>query len=419
VRRSLRALRAVVIVAVAMMTLSGAAARPARVRLGIASVRLPNYPVVAGSRVQPILEGAVPPALFLALDGAPTSEILSIPPFRRPQRIVVLGADAAAIGAGILRVVPPPPAGRALLAVACYRDGIAFYDPRTFARLGVLTEDAAPSDIAFATNGDLVFPDTDGSSAFIVGRAPWTVASIDDVPLGEEVAYDPAIGAFFVTRRNGGTGGGLTRIAENGSIVSASVQGTAEGIAVDAHRNIIYVGIVDRGEIERFDARTLHPLGRFRAVPRVFGLALSPTGTTLYAVANISENDGRATGYAAAFDVAGVEPMRIARSRPLPFPVGIALDARRDRLFVTEEGTRAVDVLDAHTLQPLRPPLRTCAIPWKPFVDERAGRLYVPCAGADRVDAFDLTTLRRLRGAPFRTAGYPLAAAAWYPRDAR
>ena len=89
------------------------------------------------------------------------------------------------------------------------------------------------------------------------------------------------------------------------------------------------------------------------------------------------------------------------------------MDAATGRLFVTDEESDAVDVLDARTLHPVSPALATCRTPWKPTIDGR--RLYIACARADAIDVVDLTTLHRVPGAPFATAGYPLAVTVWHP----
>jgi len=106
-------------------------------------------------------------------------------------------------------------------------------------------------------------------------------------------------------------------------------------------------------------------------------------------------------------------PHVVARSAKLTFPIGIALDAATQRLFVTDEEDDAVDVLNARTLRPAAAPLATCRTPWKPTIDGR--RLYVACARADAIDVIDLSTLHRVNGAPFATAGYPLSVAVWHP----
>ena len=105
------------------------------------------------------------------------------------------------------------------------------------------------------------------------------------------------------------------------------------------------------------------------------------------------------------------KPHAVADSAALEFPLGVALDDRRARVYVTDEAAHRVYVLDAATLAQVRAPLSTCQVPWKPTFDPIGDRLYVPCARSNRVDVFDGRTLSRVPGAPFRTAEYPLAVA--------
>lgn len=159
-------------------------------------------------------------------------------------------------------------------------------------------------------------------------------------------------------------------------------------------------------------------LRRFGAVSRVFSLALSPDGTRLYAISNQSAGSFfAAPGSAVVLAIRGPTPRVVERSAPLAFPLGAALDAGTQTLFVTDEALGKIYVLDARTLRPKRAPLSTCATPWKPSLDLDRARLYVPCAGANAIDAFDSRTLRRIRGAPFPTGSYPLAVALWRPNQ--
>src|SRR6185312_5744513 len=172
------------------------------------------------------------------------------------------------------------------------------------------------------------------------------------------------------------------------------------------------VANVNDGTISIVNADTMVEERRFKAVARVFCLALSPDGTRLYATSNQGVTTPfAAPGSAVAFDVRST-PRIVARSATLAFPIGIAVSDDAKTVFVTDEHDNSVDVLDAKTLAPRRAPLATCRTPWKPHIDD--GRLYVPCARDGRVDVFDVASGKRVRGAPFQTGGYPLAVAVWH-----
>ena len=122
-----------------------------------------------------------------------------------------------------------------------------------------------------------------------------------------------------------------------------------------------------------------------------------------------------AAGRVVAIALDAAKPHAVAISAALEFPLGVALDDKRARVYVTDEAAHRVYVLGATTLAQVRAPISTCQVPWKPTFDPIGDRLYVPCARSNRVDVFDGRTLSRVPGAPFRTAEYPLAVAVWHP----
>lgn len=334
-----------------------------------------------------------------------------------PTTALLIAGNATGLAATRVRIAPPPLADRPLAIVASYDDGLVFHDARSYSVMGVLALGGAPAAVAVDSSGTLAAPDTDGTSVTRAVLTPWSVAAIGNVPTGDDVGIETASGAIFVTNREAGASGALTRVDKNGSVSRTLTGLTAEGLAIDQRRGIVYVANTNDGTIAAVDARTMRVLRRFPAVDRVFSLALAADGLTLYAVSNQSAGSFLgAAGSVVAFGLRS-RPRAIARSGPLNFPLGIALDVPAQRLFVTEEGLAEVDVLDARTLRRKSEPLHTCATPWKPALDPQTARLYVPCAGSDAIDVFDLRTLRRIRGAPFRTGSYPLSIALWHPSE--
>ncbi len=368
-----------------------------------------NY--LPGSRVLPQYAGVRAPfRLSVVGPGSIENGNFLAPSVAAPTTATVIAANAGGIGVAELHLVPAPEPTAPLIAVATYDGGIVFHDPATFAIVGTLATGGAPSDVAFAKDGTIAATDTSGSTMTLIARSPWAVSRVRDVPLGNEIVADDALGAFFVSNRDVDGGGAVTRVSRDGAVARVATGATAEGVALDAKRGIVYVGNVNDGTVAAVDASTMHVERHISAVPRVFGIALSGDGSTLYAVANQSVEARMLakSGYVAAIGL-GRNPAMTHRSATLRFPIGVALDEADGRAFVTDESADTIYVLDATTLRAVHAPIPTCKTPWKPTFDAASGRLYVPCARANRVDVIGGRTLRRVAGAPFATGGYPLA----------
>ena len=321
----------------------------------------------------------------------------------RPGEAQVIVSDGRAIASRSIQVLPPPRSDEALLMVACFDDGVAIYDASSLRFKGLLATGGSPSDIAQSA-GEAIVTDNDGSALTRIERSPWKVSRIA-IPLTDEVAAD-ARGHFFATIREWHERGAVARIAARSKVATTGI--TAEGVAVDAPRHILYVANINDGSIVALDSRTLAVRDRIAVGERVYSLALSPDGRRLYA----TRNGGLSNDYGEVIALKTRPRLRVlARSTPLTLPLGVALDSTADRLFVTDEELNRVDVLDPRTLRPSHPPLQTCRTPWKPHYDARSDRLFIPCAQANEVDIFNATTLKRAPGAPLHTAGYPLAVA--------
>ncbi|MGH7737610.1 MAG: YncE family protein [Candidatus Tyrphobacter sp.] len=368
--------------------------------------------LLPGSRLPLVLAGGTSVSHAVVIGGGTIEGTqYVVPSDMQPSAVTLVASAGGMLAIKHLQIASPP--AREAIAVATYEDGITFADPRTFAPLGTLATGGAPSDIAsFGTS--VVTTDTDGDALTVAALQPWRVGAVAGVPFGDEIAADPPLHAYFVTERQLDGKGGVARIA--GSDVRSVVTGlTAEGIAIDTHRQRVYVADVNDDAVTALDARSMRVLFRIHDVPRAFSLALSADFSRLFVVSN----EGRGTPFGIAgrvteFGVTGARRV-LARSAPLDFPVGVVYDRRDGTLLVTDEQANAVYVLDPRTLAQRRAPLRTCKTPWKPAIDDGSDRLFVPCAGSDEVDVFDARTLARVRGAPFRTGGYPLAVAVLRP----
>jgi len=367
-------------------------------------------PYIGGSRVAIRTRGVRQEPLFSVLGpGQITGSSYEVPVTDTAARATLIAVTADAVALHELQVVPPPAARAPLIAVATYYSGLVLHSPRDFHIVGIVPVEGAAGDVASGLDGDLYVPTTDASALFDISRDPWRVNRIDNVPFGNEVAVDTTDGTVFVSNRDVGGKGALTRI--RGNAVERLITGiTAEGLALDAARHLIYVGNVNDNTVVEVDTRTLRILRRLPSVPRTMGLALDAAGRRLFVVSN--QNAGMAGGgFVATIDLASARSKIVTRSARFAFPLGIAFDARRNALFVSDEDAGVVYALNARTLRSLRAPLKACAVPWRPHIDTASRRLYVPCARANRVAVFDLDSLRPISGSPFATGRYPLSVA--------
>lgn len=380
------------------------------------SFAVPDYPLLPGS-VVPISIAGVPPPYDVALlgPGKITKTQYYAPAQAQTDEatLIASGKNGAAMHTFAFAVPPNP--STSFLAVATYEDGLILHHlDRAHAPFAVLGIGGAPSDVSIGADGTIAAGTTNAATMTIATLAPWNVRTTSSVPFVDEVALDSRTGSVFVTNRDTGTNGlgALTKIAPDGTTTQRILGQTDEGIAIDVARRRVYVANVNDGTISIVNADTMVEEKRFKAVARVFSLALSPDGKRLYATSNQGVSTPfAAPGSAIAIDVTH-EPRVVARSRALAFPIGIAVSEDGRHVYVTDEHDNAVDVLDSHTLAAERPALATCATPWKPLVDR--GLLYIPCARDSLVDVFETRTYTHARGAPFKTGGYPLAVAVWH-----
>jgi DNA-binding beta-propeller fold protein YncE len=402
------------------MLLVATTARMPQARRATGIIAATSWPYLPGSLIPLRVNGFAAPyrAVLLGPGRILPNDFYEIPADAGVGRALLVAGNTAGLAATDLRIGEPPSAARALLVVASYDDGLIVHDARSFAVLGVLATGGTPSDVAADARGRIAAPDTQGDALTLATLAPWSVSHIPGVLVGDEVAIDPSTRAIFVTDRDLNGGGALTRVSEDGRVAHVATGETAEGLAIDDRRQVVYVANANDGTVAAVDARSMRVLRRFFVVDRIFSLTLAPGGTRLYGISNQSAGSlFGAAGSAVAIALDGSKPRIVARSGDLAFPLGAVLDSATKTLFVTDESLGVVHVLDSRTLRKKREPLRTCETPWKPSFDSANRRLYVPCARSNAVDVFDTRTLRRITGAPFSTGSYPLAIAIWPPHD--
>lgn len=332
------------------------------------------------------------------------------PTLARPANATIIAATPFAYALAELHLVPPPGSGEKIIAVASYGSGIALHSEKNFALIGIVASAEPAGDVAVGADGAIYAPLTDTTTVMAVTRAPWSIGQIAGVPVGNEVAVDGRDGAIFVSNRDIGGKGALTRIL-HGAVERVVTGVTAEGLALDSAGHHIFVGNVNDESVLEVDTRTMQPVRRLHSVPRTFGIALDEQARNLFVVSNQNERMRHGGGYVARIDLSTARGRIAAHSKNLPFPVGIAYDAKTHRVFTTDEDLGSVSVFNANTLVQAHRALQACNLPWRPHVDERLRRLYVPCAKANAVAVFDLDTLRQLPGSPFPTGTYPLGVA--------
>ncbi len=403
-------------IALAALTLAAMPKMP-QPHLAAATIDAARWPYLPGSILPLRVEGISVPYHVGVLGpggldaGGHTYEI---PSTATAGTALLVAGNAAGIGARQLRIGAPPDARRPLVLVASYDDGLIVHDARDLSVIGLLATGGVPSDVAVDASGRVAVTDTQGSALTLLQLDPWSVGHVDGVVSADDVAIDDTTHDVFVTDRDWNGTGALTRVSGSGDVARVATGDTAEGLAIDERRGLVYVANTNDGTVAVVDARTMRLLRRFYAVARVFSLALSDDGSRLFAISNQSADSPFARpGAAVAISLAGGRTSVTARSAALAFPIGLALDSASNTLFVSDEQLHEIDVLDARTLRRKHDALPTCAIPWKLTLDGSGERLYVPCAGDNAVDVFDARTLRRVRGAPFATGGYPLAIAVW------
>ena len=397
--------------AIALLLCYGSIQRAPVYTGGTLSITTGTGPYIGGSPIDIQTSGGRGKvAVSIIGPGDYISGVYHPPVLAKPTNATIVAATPFAYATRELQLVPPPPPGANIIAVASYGSGIALHDASTFALIGIVPSAEPPGDVAIAPNGDIYAPLTDATTMLAVTRSPWSVGKLDDVPLGNEIVIDPGDGAMFVSNRDVDGKGALTRVA--GGVTRRIITGiTAEGLALDSRGHHIFVGNVNEDVVLEVDTRTMEPVARIASVPRTFGIALDDDARNLFVVSNQNRHMRPGGGYLARIDLRTQQGRIAARSGNMPFPVGVAYDAKTNAVFVADEDSDQVYVLDAQTLAPRHAPLKACALPWRPHIDERQRRLYVPCAKANRIAAYNLDTLSQLRGSPFATGNYPLGVA--------
>jgi DNA-binding beta-propeller fold protein YncE len=306
-----------------------------------------------------------------------------------------------------------------LLLIACYEgNGVDVRDLLSLARAGMLS---APDDAAGIAVDDARGIALVAAKERVMAIDLRTMAIATSSPIAGarfSQAAELAGGYFAATDNNAskGTAGVLFfRVGSSGTPVlagSVAAGDTPEGIAVSSDARTFYVTNVNSNELLRFafDARgSAHQTGRVATGVRPYGIALDETRHLLLVTDNDTStvSGDRAHPGLEAFSLPAMRRTgaSVSTGSKDALPIGVAVDEKAGRVFVTNEGDSNVVVFTLPALHRIAT-MSTGKWPWTPHLDQSAHRLYVPSAHDDVVDIFDTRALRRV-GQPLQTCAYP------------
>ncbi len=331
---------------------------------------------------------------------------------------VTVVAQAGAVAASARVRVDSAPPDVPLVLVSCYEEAsLDVREAASLRRSGMLLAPELPAGMAVDAQRGLVLV---AAKERVMAVDLRTMRATPSEPMqGSRFSGAAALaGGYFAVTDNlaakGAPGVFFFRIVDGRPLAAGSVAAgeTPEGIVAEPGGRIFYVTNINSDEVLRysFDGRGgARIIDRVATGTRPFGIALDATRRLLF----VTDND---TPYlSGARSHSGVEMFALPSLLRLggsvdtgsknALPIGAAVDSRAGRLFVTNEGDSNVIVFELPTMRRIAA-LPTGRLPWTPKVDADAGRLYVPSARDDRVDVFDTHTLRRI-GEPAPTCGYP------------
>jgi DNA-binding beta-propeller fold protein YncE len=335
--------------------------------------------------------------------------------------IVVASASGSASAAS-LKVVAPPPPGARIALVSCYDDGVIdARDAAAMTSIGTVSTGGSAAGIAAAVGRRFAYA---GSGERLAAFDARTAGLTFSAPVrGSRFSEVVLLGSDYVaaTDNNAPRGRAGVRIFSVGNGRTPVLRGyaaagdTPEGIAATRDGRKFFVTNVNGNSVMRF-AFDGHGAARLTAVAatghRPFGVALDEMHALLF----VADNDTPTVSGTASnpgLEVFSLPSMRrtarLTTGTPNALPLGVAVDATANRLFVTNEGDGTIA---AYSVAPLKR-LATMAAgrtPWLPAIDAERGRLYVPSAMGNAFSVFDVRTFRPVaRSVP--TCGYPTSIA--------
>jgi DNA-binding beta-propeller fold protein YncE len=320
---------------------------------------------------------------------------------------VVADAGHGISDASSVATVQPPRVETAHVLSTCYDDGtVNVFDARSRALAGGLSVGAhAAGIIADSATRRAIFAADDRLFAVDLRSMRWQAsAPVSGARLSEVAAL--AFGYVAATDNLASPSTGGVRIFRINSagvpllVSSARAGDTPEGIATTGDRKTFFVTAINSNTVTRFSIDrngVARRTGVAATATRPFGVAVDETHHLLF----VADNDTpRLSG---AHANPGLERFSLASLRRIgdvigmgskaALPLGVAVDAKLSRLFVTNEGLANVAVFSIPSMRRVAT-LGTELTPWLPYLDSAAHRLYVPNARADSVSVFDTRALR-------------------------
>jgi DNA-binding beta-propeller fold protein YncE len=320
---------------------------------------------------------------------------------------VVADAGHGISDASSVATVQPPSANTEHVLATCYDDGSVYvFDEGTRALAGGFSVGAHAAGIIVDSGARrAIFAADDRLFAVDLRSMRWQAsAPIPGARLSEVAALAFGYVAATDNLASPSTGGiRIFRINSAGVpllVSSARAGDTPEGIATTNDRKTFFVTAINSNTVTRFSIDrngVARQTGVAATGTRPFGVAVDEVHHLLF----VADNDTpRLSGTRAnpGLERFALESMRrvggvISMGSISALPLGVAVDIKLSRLFVTNEGLANVAVFSIPSMRRIAT-LDTDLTPWLPYLDSATHSLYVPNARANTVSVFNTRALR-------------------------
>ena len=334
---------------------------------------------------------------------------------------IVADAGHGISDASSVATVRPPNGAFDHILATCYEDGtVNVFDARTHALAGGFSVGQHAAGVAVdASRGLALFAADDRLFAVDLHDMHWEAsARVAGARLSEVATlafgYVAATDNLAIPSTKGVRIFRVNRAGVPVLVFSAPAGDTPEGVVAQADGKTFFVSAINSNTVTRFSIDRngiVRRTGVAVTANRPFGVALDERHQMLF----VADNDTprlsgtRANPGLERFDLRSLRRIGdvMGMGSKAALPLGLAVDPKTARLFVTNEGLANVAVFSIPSMRRIAT-LATGLTPWLPHLDARAHRLYVPNARADTLSVFDTQALRE--SAPqISTCDYPTA----------